>query len=172
VSAGLFDSPDDIYWLEQAEAELDADRVDRGKDFSNLTTTILQRQAARRAAKKATPPVSLPQRSFLGKGKRKAGGSEDQAGQTWKGAASSPGKVTARACILDGPGDFGRMKTGDVLVPLLPPRPGRPFLRRRQPSSPMWAGPSVMARSWLGSMANQRYWARALPPSVSKAGRL
>jgi phosphoenolpyruvate synthase/pyruvate phosphate dikinase len=39
-----------------------------------------------------------------------------------KGVAASPGTITAPACILHGPEDFSKMRTGDVLVaPLTTP---------------------------------------------------
>ena len=46
---------------------------------------------------------------MLKKGKRRAG-------ETLKGVAASPGRATARACVVNGPQDFGQMKPGDVLV--------------------------------------------------------
>jgi pyruvate,water dikinase len=43
-------------------------------------------------------------------------------GDTLKGVATSPGSVTAPACVVNGPEDFSRMKTGEVLVaPLTTP---------------------------------------------------
>lgn len=37
-------------------------------------------------------------------------------GNVIKGVAASPGKVTAAACILHGPEDFGKMRAGNILV--------------------------------------------------------
>src|SRR5215210_1939341 len=42
--------------------------------------------------------------------------SEDQTGDTIKGIAASGGQVTAPARVLGGPGDFGQMRPGEVLV--------------------------------------------------------
>jgi pyruvate,water dikinase len=115
-SAGRITDPEDIYWLEQAEVEEAAHKVDRGEQLDNLDWLVYQRKVDWRGAKQATPPVSLPQRSFLGKrmGKKeqRTGGME----YTLKGVAASPGKVTARASVLEGPEDFASMQTGDVLV--------------------------------------------------------
>ena len=41
---------------------------------------------------------------------------ESQIGNTLKGIGASAGRVTAPACVLAGPEDFGRMRPGDVLV--------------------------------------------------------
>lgn len=41
---------------------------------------------------------------------------EAQSGNTLKGVATSPGRVTAPACVLRGPEDFDEMRPGDVLV--------------------------------------------------------
>ena len=41
---------------------------------------------------------------------------ESQTGDTLKGIGASAGRVTAPACVLAGPEDFGRMRPGDVLV--------------------------------------------------------
>ena len=48
--------------------------------------------------------------------KLKEGRDEKRAGDTLKGVAASPGSVTATACVVHGPEDFGQMKAGDVLV--------------------------------------------------------
>ena len=43
-------------------------------------------------------------------------------GDTLKGVAASPGSATAPACVIEGPEDFSKMNTGDVLVaPLTTP---------------------------------------------------
>jgi phosphoenolpyruvate synthase/pyruvate phosphate dikinase len=44
---------------------------------------------------------------------------ESQTGGTLKGVAASAGKVTAAACVLHGPEDFGRMRPGNVLVAVI-----------------------------------------------------
>ena len=43
-------------------------------------------------------------------------GSAAQAADLLKGIAASPGRVTAPACVLHGPEDFGQMQPGHVLV--------------------------------------------------------
>ena len=58
----------------------------------------------------------LPEKSFW---QRFLGGGapEEKDGKlTLKGLGTSDGQVTAPACVLYGPEDFGKMKPGDVLV--------------------------------------------------------
>jgi phosphoenolpyruvate synthase/pyruvate phosphate dikinase len=78
----------------------------------------VQRKATWRAARRATPPISLLQMKFLGMdiGKLKAAKGGGRKGDTLKGVAASPGRVTAPARVLHGPEDFPQMRAGDVLV--------------------------------------------------------
>ncbi len=117
VEGGMIEQPDDVFWLNQDEVEQAVGRLDRGEALDCLSATIPQRKAAWRAARRAAPPVMLPQIKFLGVDigelKARKGGRK---GDTLKGVAASPGCVTGPACVLSGPEDFAQMKTGDVLV--------------------------------------------------------
>jgi pyruvate,water dikinase len=120
----MIENPDDVFWLNQDEVEEGAARLDRGEMLDCLSTKVPQRMATWRAAKRATPPLSLPQIRFLGMdlGEIKSGRAKRQDGETLKGVAASPGRVTAPACVLHGPEDFAQMVTGGVLVaPLTTP---------------------------------------------------
>ena len=118
VEGGMIETPDDIFWLKEDEVEQAAGRLDRGQALSCLSAVIPQRQATWRAARRATPPVMLPQIRFLGKDMEaiKAARASKRNGDTLKGVAASPGRVTAPARVLHGPEDFYQMQTGDVLV--------------------------------------------------------
>ena len=127
VEAGMIDRPDDIFWLtwmsRDSCARLDRQepavaRLDRQEKLDNLSRTIPGRKAAWQAAKGIEPPLMLPQIKIFGLDitKLKAGRAEKRAGDTLKGVAASPGSVTATACVVHGPEDFGQMKAGDVLV--------------------------------------------------------
>jgi pyruvate,water dikinase len=118
VEGGLIEAADDIYWLGQAEVEDAARRSDRGEALSALHETVGQRKTTWQAARRVTPPMMLPQIKFFGKDMEqiKAARAKKRAGDTLKGVAASPGRVTAPACILHGPEDFSQMKDGDVLV--------------------------------------------------------
>ncbi|NIN68830.1 MAG: hypothetical protein GTO63_29915 [Anaerolineae bacterium] len=118
AEGGMIEKPDDIFWLKQDEVEQAADRLDRGEALGRLTAAIPERKAARRVAKRVTPPLMLPQLKLLGidlagigRGRKKG-----LTGDTLKGVAVSPGRVTATARIVSGPEDFNQLKTGEVLV--------------------------------------------------------
>jgi pyruvate,water dikinase len=117
VEGGMIEQPDDVFWLKQDEVEQAVGRLDRGGALDCLSATIPQRKATWRAARRAAPPMMLPQMKFLGidigELKARKGGRK---GDTLKGVAASPGCVTGPACVLSGPEDFAQMKTGDVLV--------------------------------------------------------
>jgi pyruvate,water dikinase len=123
AEAGLIEQPDDIFWLTQEEVEQAVDRLDRQEPLTSLSSVIPERQAAWRAAKRATPPLMLPQLKLFGIDlvQLKAGGGKKKDGSL-KGVPASPGSVTAAACVVHGPEDFGQMRAGDILVaPLTTP---------------------------------------------------
>jgi len=124
VEGGLIDHYDDIFWLTQVEVEEAAARLDCSKSLDVLSGVIPQRKAIWRAARRAAPPLALPQIMIFGKDLMalKTSGSKKQKGDILKGVPASPGNVTASACVIRGPEDFSKMKTGDVLVaPLTTP---------------------------------------------------
>lgn len=118
AEGGMIEKPDDVFWLKQGEVEQATDRLDRGEALSSLSGIIPQREAIWDAAKRVTPPMSLPQLKFLGIDMQriKTARARGRKGDTLKGVAASPGCVSAPASVLHGPGDFGQMKAGDVLV--------------------------------------------------------
>jgi pyruvate,water dikinase len=124
VEGGMIETPDDIFWLNQAEVEQAAARLDRGEALRSLARTIPQRKATWRAARRAAPPLMLPQMKLFGIDlmEIKSGSARKLKGDTLKGVAASPGSVTGPACVLHGPEEFSQMKIGDVLVaPLTTP---------------------------------------------------
>jgi rifampicin phosphotransferase len=124
AEGGLIQEPDDIYWLDQERVAHAATRLDKGKALKDQSTIVARCKATWRAARRTTPPIMLPQIKLFGLdlGEIRSGRARGRRGNTLKGVAASPGSVTAPACVLSGPEDFGRMKTGDVLVaPLTTP---------------------------------------------------
>ena len=124
VEGGLIQEPGDIYWLEQDKVAHAATRLDSGEALEDLSAIVPRRKATWRAARRTTPPIMLPQIKLFGVdiGEIKSGRARGRKGDTLKGVAASPGSVTAPACVLSGPEDFSRMRTGDVLVaPLTTP---------------------------------------------------
>ncbi len=114
----LIETPDDIFWLTKDEVVHAAAGLDRGEALDPLGAAIPQRKATWRAARRVPPPMMLPQiklpkiKLFGGILRR----FRKQKENAIKGVGASPGCVTAPACVLHGPEDFARMRTGDVLV--------------------------------------------------------
>lgn len=124
AEVGVVERWDDVFWLEEDEAGAAAQRLDRGESLPGLAGEVAKRKAAWRAAKRVSPPLSIMQLRILGKGvvitKRPSAKKYDR--RTLRGVAASPGCVTGTARVIAGPEEFGRMRTGDVLVaPLTTP---------------------------------------------------
>jgi pyruvate,water dikinase len=79
-----------------------------------MRQTVADRKAAARAQLRLTPPAMLPEKSTWTK--FVPWHKTDQSGDILKGYGASAGKVTAPACVLLSPDDFGKMQPGAVLV--------------------------------------------------------
>ena len=93
--------------------------LERGEPVADMARDVAQRQARHEALKRVTPPPMLPPRKrYMGINMAEftPAAAESQTGDTLKGIGASAGRVTAPACVLAGPEDFGRMRPGDVLV--------------------------------------------------------
>ncbi len=119
VAAGALAQAQDIFWLEENEAVAAAATLDRGENPANLQAAVAARRKRWQQQRRLSPPPKLPP------GKKFAGidisgmlpaTAESQQGSTLQGIAASPGQVTAPACVLHGPEDFGQMRPGAVLV--------------------------------------------------------
>ncbi len=116
AAAGAIAQPDEIYWLEQAEVEALIGDLEQGRALPDLSARVSERRAAWQASLALVPPLTLPERSrwsrlFHG------GEAETRDGKVvLKGVGTSGGRITAPACVLFGPDDFGKLKRGDVLV--------------------------------------------------------
>ena len=126
--------------------------LDRGEALPDLTESVARHKAAWRAARKATPPLGL----FKVMGKTMAKVETERRGRRaekrLKGVAASPGQVTAPACVLSGPEDFDKMKTGDVLVAALTTPAWTPLFARAAAVVTDIGGPlshgSIVAREY------------------------
>ncbi|HWM57523.1 MAG TPA: PEP/pyruvate-binding domain-containing protein [Pseudonocardia sp.] len=108
VDAGVCDRPEDVFWLRRDEV-LGPHR--------DRTADVAERQARWRGQRQATPPQLLPQRGWYRAFERMMPAvSHEQTGPVLRGIGASTGQVTAPARVLGGPADFGRMRSGDVLV--------------------------------------------------------
>ena len=152
VAGAAIGAADDVYWLTEEQVMGGAAALDRGAALSDLAESVAQHKATWRAARKATPPLGLfkVMGKMMVKKEAKRGGRH--AGDTLKGVAASPGQVTAPACVLHGPEDFHRMKTGDVLVAALTTPAWTPLFARAAAVVTDIGGPlshgSIVAREY------------------------
>src|SRR5215218_5165281 len=118
TEAGAVEKPADVFWLRRDELEDTAASLDAGAtQLASLADAVEQRKMLWRGQKRVTPPQLLPKDSwFIVLESLMPAGSEEQTGDTIKGTAASGGQVTAPARVLGGPGDFGQMQPGEVLV--------------------------------------------------------
>jgi pyruvate,water dikinase len=116
--AGAVERPADVFWLRRQELEDMASSLDAGeRQLASLAEAVEQRKMLWRGQRRVTPPQLLPQDSWFKVFENlMPAASEDQTGDTIKGIAASGGQVTAAARVLGGPGDFGQMRPGEVLV--------------------------------------------------------
>jgi phosphoenolpyruvate synthase/pyruvate phosphate dikinase len=119
VVAGAIQYPDDIYWLEADEVRSAVVALEHGETLENKGRAIQERKALWQMRKQLSPPPQLPP------GKKLLGidvegilamSSDRPQGNTIRGVAASPGKVTGVACVLHGPEDFDQMQAGGILV--------------------------------------------------------
>jgi len=109
--------PEDIFWLKQDELENAVENIDQGKILEPLSGNIPKRKAQIRAAKRATPPSMLPQVKILGYDLTQIKtGKKKHSGNVLKGVATSAGRVTGVARVMESPEDFHKMRKGDILV--------------------------------------------------------
>jgi pyruvate,water dikinase len=109
---GVIAKPEDIYWLEAGELEDLIMAMERGEERIDLSGKTEERKAIWQRVRSVRVPPVIPEKSLLA-GMMKP---HRHRGNLLKGLGASGGKVTARACVMRDPGDFGRMRPGDVIV--------------------------------------------------------
>jgi pyruvate,water dikinase len=118
VLAGSIASDEDIFWLEEEDAQQAAALLDQDRSTPAMQEVIARRKAVWNAEKRVTPPSMLPVGSRLmgiDVGALSAR-TEGQSGDTIKGTGAFPGSVTGIARVLHGPEDFDQMQPGEILV--------------------------------------------------------
>jgi pyruvate,water dikinase len=83
---------------------------------TGLRGAVEERRMVWRGRRRVTPPQLLPEGGGKFWERWMAAGSEAQTGDVITGTGASAGQVTGTARVLSGPADFGRMRSGDVLV--------------------------------------------------------
>ena len=109
---GAIASPEDVYWLEAAEVDALATSLETGVELPSYLEQVEKRKALWQRQRSATPPSALPEKTFLSRFVTH----DNPEGSALKGYAASPGRITAPACVLHGPEEFGSMRPGDVIV--------------------------------------------------------
>jgi phosphoenolpyruvate synthase/pyruvate phosphate dikinase len=112
AAGGAVAQPQDVYWLETQEADDLAAALERGEVLQDYSDQVEDRKARWQRARGTTPPLTLPEKSFMAK----LIAHDNPEGNTLKGYGASAGKVIAPACVLRGPDEFGNMRPGDVIV--------------------------------------------------------
>jgi len=114
--SGAFDSAEGVYWLAEERLGELTTALQQGMPIPDCRAEVEQGLAAWQAALKITPPVALPEKTWINKliGGKQAEGKDGKL--ILKGIGTSSGQVTAPACVLYGPQDFEKMRAGDVLV--------------------------------------------------------
>jgi phosphohistidine swiveling domain-containing protein len=121
VEAGAIAERDDVFWLKQEEVKAGAGALDANEAPQDYRGQVAERRATWEREAKVTPPVVLPIKGgmrFMGfdVSRWMPALSNQPAGDIIKGQAASPGRVTGVACVIHGPGEFGQMRQGGILV--------------------------------------------------------
>lgn len=112
AAGGAIAQPEDIYWLEAGEVDALTAALEKNEPLSSHAASVEARKASWKRARKAAPPTVLPENHLLAK----MFSPQKPQINLLKGKGTSAGQVTAPACVLRGPDDFGQMHPGDVLV--------------------------------------------------------
>lgn len=116
VANSALTDADDIYWLEESEVAAVIANLERGEPSPNMADRIGERKEHWQAELKIVPPLMLPEKSAWSRFFHGAEAETKDGKVVLKGVGTSGGRVTAPACVLYGPEDFGKLKPGDVLV--------------------------------------------------------
>ncbi len=109
---GAILSPEDVYWLDARELDALGMALERRERLSSHAGQVQQRKTIWQRSRNSTPPMVLPEKSFAAR----LMVHDNREGDILKGIGASSGRVTARACVLRDPREFGQMSPGDVIV--------------------------------------------------------
>jgi phosphohistidine swiveling domain-containing protein len=116
AAGGAIVRSDDIYWLEAQEVDALAVALEKKQPLSSHAAIVEPRKANWKRARMAVPPTVMPENAFLAK---MAAPKKPSQPNLLSGYGASAGTVTAPACVLRSPEDFGQMRPGDVIVAMI-----------------------------------------------------
>ncbi len=147
---GALENAEDIYWLVEDEVDELASMLERSEKLSDHSGEVPARKAEWREQMNLVPPAILPEKS--GWAKMIPWAQKNESGNIIKGLGASAGRVTATACVMFTPEDFGRMKPGDVLVAVITTPAWTPLFARASAIVTDIGGPlshsSIVAREY------------------------
>lgn len=129
TEAGTLSEPDDVFYLRTDEltrrvraiVSIEAltkrgfgEEWPHGARVPGLDERVAPRRALRAARRFLVPPTHIPAPPVWAR-QRQANKPAVEANEL-KGAAVSPGRVTAEACVILSPAEFGKMRPGTILV--------------------------------------------------------
>lgn len=152
AAGGAIAQPEDIYWLEKSEVEDLTATLESGRPLPDLAGNIPARKEQWQASLKVIPPVMLPEKSRLAVLFQGSEAEKKDGKVVLKGVGTSGGLVRAPACLVFGPEDFGKLKTGDVLVAITTTPAWTPLFARASAVVTDIGGPlshsSIVAREY------------------------
>ena len=129
TEAGTLSEPDDVFYLRTDEltravraiVSIEAltkrgfeEEWPHGARVLGMDERVAARRALRAARRSLVPPTHIPAPPVWAR-QRKTDKAPVEANEL-KGAAVSPGRVTAEACVILSPAEFGKMRPGTILV--------------------------------------------------------
>ena len=110
VGRGLLQAPDDIFFLSLDEM------AEVARQPRSMASEVQRRRVELATARRSAPPVTIRDGRPVF-----AAGASESAGQL-RGIGGSPGVASGAARVILGPEDFGKLRSGDILVaPLTTP---------------------------------------------------
>ena len=116
AAGGAIARPEDIYWLEAQEADALAAALEKKEPLISHAASVETRKATWKRARREVPPTVLPENHLLAK---MIAPKKPPQTNLLNGYGASAGRVTAPACVLRSPEDFGQMRRGDVIVAVI-----------------------------------------------------
>jgi pyruvate,water dikinase len=152
AAGGAIGQADDIYWLEKIEVEALIGALESHTPLPSFAERIPDRKERWQAFLKVSPPLMLPEKSGWSRLFHGADAQTKDGKVVLNGVGTSGGLITAPACVLYGPEDFGKLKPGDILVAVMTTPAWTPLFTRASAVVTDIGGPlshsSIVAREY------------------------